>query len=363
MENRPDKARQETREQLSTIDIGYVLQKLKKCNLRLMEIHMENPFARVVEEGFSEPESETPPSGMVFLAKPEHGGEEDSAGRRLLAEKEKMFAALHQEFDDELKKIGLSLVESTKLYIYGNLNISLSDPYNFLEYVERLGEGSPKLSHVEGVKELMTQFYNTLMYGSGGAGELDEEGVDELDAEQNHLVVDFFAIREKFKDACKKLDPDSSRGLVEVEQNFSTLLDAAKKRYLREYLIAERYNLLSAPGERYSLADFHKGILDGSFLYGDPGDQGSDEEKTRSALANYERIWNDTLNYVRAIKKNKNAKELFVAVMKNLQSVLEYVEDSIQEEGFEFSKEKRKSALLETIRKTKLALQELDRTE
>lgn len=342
-------------EEVADFDIGVLLSEIEKFNLRIMEISGEHPFAYLAPEGSFEVEDSDLSKGPGYLRPPQHGGEEHQAAEMILKKKEEWLSEVHNKFDKGMASTGLAFVEDTD-YQFGRLRVYMHDPYLFVQYMEMVS-ANPKDSQIVGLQKFIASFDYELRHGGI---EMDDGGVFVLDDEQNNLVVDLLAIRERFEGACKAIDPDNSQKIREEAHKIGILLDVAKQGYLREYLIAERHSMLAKPGDMDYLGDFYDSVL-GDYADFETFGSGSnfDEDEMRlSALSNYKRVWDEIIHDARTIGKNARAAKLLSEVLANLDSTLTYSEDKIRANS-DYSKEDVRVALLDYIQQTKEALRKI----
>lgn len=227
---------------------------------------------------------------------------------------------LQEEFELELAAMGLS-VEESNYDIFLHLKITNLD--QFIGYLKKINTGKPSESQMDGIKKVIENSYNHVTHNA--IFESKEGSAD--------ILIEFVSSIDEFKEQCKKLDPDGSKGIFSKAENMGKVVEIAKQGYLKEYLTAEMIGLLYGPEDEYSIANVHKPMLDGSFmLSADPeGPRKSTEEILKDSLDNYKGIWDRTIATVREIKNggNEKAKDLLVKIFSNLKASIDYIEEDL----------------------------------
>jgi len=188
------------------------------------------------------------------------------------------------------------------------VRINLRDGKIFLSYLNSLSENDIKESQITGLKLV--------------ADSLTKQLVEqyELDNPNDERMLELFGSVDDIIKEYKRLGSLRHSGLSESVNDLSEYLSMARKKYLREYLIAKKNHLL--------------GIIN-SYSFG-PEEWHRDE-------SSYEKYWGDAIKKVNLIGMNQNASDLYKQVVRRLRDVLAVVKEDITEGFYGFKNDSKKT--------------------
>lgn len=176
------------------------------------------------------------------------------------------------------------------------LRINLADRKQFLAYLAALDSKEITDSQTKGLievgKSLISQLYA-------------EYEIDRAD----NRTIELFGSLDNIIQQYKRLDPVGERGLFKSLENLIPFAEAAKGKYLREYVLIQRSNLLlEIGGNNFGPSRWH---ID------------TTEER-------YEQYWNNALDVLSTVGKNPNTTELFNKLRDHLIASIEYAKQDLE---------------------------------
>ena len=223
------------------------------------------------------------------------------------AEKTNSLAELEQKHREELEKTGLSLEPVKGIATIftpegddietSEMRINLVDGKRFVDYISVLDEDSLTEQQIRGLITVADSLTKQLVYQYNLTDPNDER------------VTELFGSLSQIIDEYHRLDKRSKSGLLASVEQLEKYLEVARKKYLKEYLLAEKAGFLEgAEGKYFGPSNWH----------------------TDSNPESYRRYWDEAIKKVIEIGKNKNARNFQNEVIGNLKRTLVRVKKDLK---------------------------------
>lgn len=177
------------------------------------------------------------------------------------------------------------------------MRLNVVDGSKFVGYLHTLDEGSLSESQVKGLKTVVDSLTAQLT---------EQYDLSDPDDERMH---ELFGSLDQIIEQYRRLDGQGKTGLGHSVEEVATYLDVARKRYLREYLLAQHESLLAkAEDKRFGP----------SWWWGD------------STPESYKGYWESALEATKKIGENPNAQPLYRDVVDNLKESLRHTKEKLR---------------------------------
>jgi len=262
IKDKPETTERKPKIDLKNIDLGKLSEALKEYNKEfslgaIMGKTMADAMIRMISEAG------------------EQSIESDESKLDSVVKKQILWGKIEKNFKDMLSQIGLSLapieekgatILSTESGIsdihYSEMRVDVEHPNLFINYLSSLDEDSLTRSQVDGLEEVAKSLCSQI----------------KTDKKREYLF-NIYGELDKIIDYYKKL------GIGGPAEKLESYFNAAKGRYLEEYLEAEKLNLLTSEG--FGPNHWHE---DANVDY-------------------YERKWRESLDLLKVVSHNARAKE------------------------------------------------------
>lgn len=246
---------------------------------------------------------------------------QDAESKKLPLERIKL------QYGDLTERTGISL-ESVRgpMTIYAQdgekqtslLRINIADRKKYLTYLRTLEPDTIKDTQAQGITAVSESLTKQL------AREYNLENPDD------ERMLQLLGGLDEITGEYERLDPQGSKEIGRSVENLKKYSEAAKEKYLREYLMVERANILLEVG----------------------GKNFGPSRRHTDSFNQYEGFWRDTIGVLKKIKENPNAKAFFVKVRDHLIASLRYAIDDLEQKEESHIKGSEVYNLWETARRS-----------
>ena len=197
---------------------------------------------------------------------------------------------LKQQYAMELEAVGLEVESEQRVLGNGrfqpSLGIYLNDRRRFVSYLEKLKAVGISKNQADSLARILQVWIQ----------EVGKEVFEERELSDG--TIELLGAGTEISRLCREIDPEALTDLSHITKRLETYTEAAKGKYLFEYIMMSRLNMLKGIGP----AQWH---LDMS-------------------PERYAERWDKVLGIMRSLDKKESAKEFYAKQRKRLKESLEY---------------------------------------